>query len=354
MENNDRLIKSDDKILVTGAAGFIGKRVVASLLEYGFTNIRCLVRPASDPERLYTLLGIQSGDDRLEIFEGNLLSSKDCVNMSKDAKVIYHLAAGRGEKSFPSAYLNSVVTTRNLLEACLEYGCLKRFVNMSSFTVYTNCDKFHGRVLDESCPVEQRPSLRGSPYCFAKVKQEEMVMEYGRKHNLPYTIIRPGVVYGPGNEQIHGRVGTGTFGVFLHMGGSNKVPLSYVDNCADAMVLAGIVKGVDGEVFNVVDDDLPSSRLFLRLYKKQVKRFASIYVPHLLSYVLCMLWEKYSDWSEGQLSKNYNRKDWHNTWKRTIYKNEKLKQRLGWRQKVPTGDGLNKYFESCREKMHHA
>jgi len=354
MEVDNRIIKPDDRILVTGAGGFIGNRVVASLLEHGFTNIRCLVRPSADPARLNTLLGIKSGDARVEIFEGNLLSREDCTKMSKDVQVIYHLAAGRGEKSFPSAYLNSVVTTRNLLDACLQNGCLKRFVNMSSFTVYTNRDKPRGRVLDESCPVEQYPALRGSPYCFAKVKQEEMVMEYGKKHALLYVHVRPGVVYGPGNEQIHGRVGIDTFGVFLHMGGSNKVPLSYVDNCAEAIVLAGIVKGVDGEAFNVVDDDLPSSRHFLRLYKKQVKRFTSIYMPKLLSYAFCYLWETYSDWSQGQLPNAFNRKDWHTAWKKTIYTNEKLKQRLGWTQKIPTSEGLNKYFESCREKKRHA
>jgi nucleoside-diphosphate-sugar epimerase len=210
------------------------------------------------------------------------------------------------------------------------------------------------RELDEDCPIEKRPGLRGSPYCFAKVKQEEMVIEYGLKRQLPYVNVRPGVVYGAGNEQIHGRVGIDTFGIFLHFGGSNKVPLTYVENCAEAIVLAGIVKGIDGEVFNVVDDDLPSSRRFLRLYKNQVGRFPSVYVPHLLSYGLCYLWEKYSAWSQGQLPDSFNRKDWHATWEKTIYTNEKTKRQLGWRQKVPTSKGLSMYFESCRKKKHHA
>lgn len=354
MKTNNWLIRSDDRILVTGAGGFIGKQVVAGLLEHGFTNIRCLARPSANPDRMYSLLGMQSDDSRVDIFEGNLLSREDCIKMSKDVEIIYHLAAGRGEKSYPSAYLNSVVTTRNLLDACHQHGCMKRFVNVSSFAVYTNQEKPRGRVLDETCPIERYPALRGSPYCFAKVKQEEMVIEYGKKHDLSYVIVRPGVVYGPGNEQIHGRVGIDTFGVFLHLGGSNKVPLSYVDNCAEAIVLAGITEGIDGEMFNVVDDDLPSSRRFLCLYKKHVKRFTSIHVPKILSYAFCYLWEKYSAWSQGQLPNAFNRKDWHATWKKTIYTNEKLKQRLGWRQKVPTSEGLNKYFASCREKRRHA
>src|SRR5208283_5546268 len=139
-------------------------------------------------------------------------------------------------------------------------------------------------ILDESCPVEPYPEMRGDAYCYAKVKQDELVISYGRQFGIPYVIVRPGIVYGPGKEAISGRVGIDTFGFFLHLGGSNTIPLTYVDNCAAAIVLAGLVKGVDGEAFNVVDDDLPSSRQFLRRYKKNAKQFKSIYVPHLISY----------------------------------------------------------------------
>ena len=71
----------------------------------------------------------------------------------------------------------------------------------------------------------------------------------------------------PAKQRIHGRIGMDTFGVFVHLGGSNPIPFTFVDNCADAIALAGLKPGVDGEVFNVVDDDLPSSRQFLRMYK---------------------------------------------------------------------------------------
>ena len=123
--------------------------------------------------------------------------------------------------------------------------------------------------------METRPERRQEAYCFAKVKQDEMVLEYAQRFGLPYVIVRPGYVYGPANEAITGRVGIGTFGIFLHLGGSNTIPLTYVDNCADAIALAGLRPGVDGEVFNVVDDELPTSRQFLRLYKRNVSRFTS-------------------------------------------------------------------------------
>jgi nucleoside-diphosphate-sugar epimerase len=202
-------------------------------------------------------------------------------------------------------------------------------------------------LLDESCPLEGHPELRGEAYCFAKVKQDEIVTEYGKKFGIPYVILRPGFVYGPGNEPITGRVGIGTFGLFLHLGGSNPIPLTYVDNCAEAIALIGLKEGIDREVFNVVDDDLPTSRQFLCLYKRQVRRFRSIYIPHALSYVLSFFWERYSAWSQGQLPPAFNCRRWHSNWKKTYYSNAELK-RVGWTPLVPTREGLRLYFEACR------
>jgi len=245
--------------------------------------------------------------------------------------------------------MNSVVTTRNLLRATMGHGCLKRFVNVSSFSVYSNRNKPRRRLLDESCPIETEPADRSDPYMFGKTRQDEIVIKYGKAFGIPYVIVRPGCVYGPGNETITNRVGIAACGVFLHFGGSNTIPLTYVDNCAEAIILAGLKSGVDGEVFNVVDDDLPSSRRFLILYKKHVKRFPSIYVPHSASYILCCLWEKCSDWSAGRLRPKFNRKGWHAFWKRTQYTNAKLKDRLGWRPKVQPAEALDLYFKSCRD-----
>ena len=353
IDSQNSIIGPDDLILVTGATGFIGMRVVHNLMSRGYRNIRCLVRPSSKTSKI-TALCSHEKSAKLEVFRGNLLSKDDCLSLTEDAKVILHLAAGRGEKSFPDAFMNSVVTTRNLLEACLQRGQVRRFVNVSSFAVYANIGNPRGNLLDETCPAEVWPELRGEAYCFAKTKQDEIVTEYGEKYKLPYVIIRPGAVYGPGNLAITGRVGVGTFGLFLHLGGSNPIPLTYVDNCAEAIVLAGLKPGVDGEVFNVVDDDLPSSRQFLRLYKRNVKSFASLYLPRFASYGLCYLWERYSDSSEGQLPPVFNRSRWNSFWRPTRYSNEKLKHRLGWRPVVSTRDGLQTYFEACRAAEAHA
>jgi len=351
---DDFIVDPDDRILVTGASGFIGSRVLQSLLDRGSRNIVCFVRPSSELSEIEAIIEQVPSDARIEVCKGNLLSREDCEAAAKDAAVIYHLAAGTGEKSFPDAFLNSVVATRNLIEASLRFGSLRRFVLVSSFAVYSNCEKPNTNILDESSPIEEHPELRGDAYCFAKVRQEQLVTEYGKETGMPYVLVRPGSVYGGIKSDITGRVGISAFGPFLHLGGSNTIPFTYVDNCAEAIVLAGLVKGVDGEAFNVVDDDLPSSRTFLRLYKKSAKDFKSVYVPHVVSYALCYFWEKYSEWSARQLPPAFTRRRWHSEWKKTRYTNQKLKAMLGWMPKVSTAEGLRRYIEACTRNDRYA
>lgn len=346
MITRKQIIHCDDSVLVTGANGFIGSHVVCNLIGRGFRNIKCFVRPSGNMSRLGKLLESHK-DISVEIIKGNLLSRKDCEVATDGVSVVYHLAAGI-EKTFPGSYMNSVLTTRNLLDAGVENKYLKRFVNVSSFAVYSNFRVPSGGLLDESCQLESRFMERYEAYSFGKAKQDEIVEEYGRKYGIPYVIVRPGAVFGPGNRGLTGRVGIDTFGIFLHLGGSNRIPLTFVDNCADAIVLAGLVEGVDGEIFNIVDDDLPTSRAFLRTYKKNVRSFRSVYIPYPLFYGFCCVWEKYSRWSEGQLPPAFNRRRCAAYWKRNRYSNEKLKRMLGWMPNVPFDEAVRRFSEFAR------
>ena len=346
MTESKPLVNTDDVVLVTGANGFVGSRVVAALLRRGFTKIRCFVRPSGNVTRLREV--IADAPDSATILRGNLLSRDDCRTATRDVSLVLHLAAGI-EKSYPGSFLNSVVTTRNLIEEAQNSSKLRRFVNTSSFSVYSNSSLRRGAVLDETCDLEDDPVSRNEAYCYAKLKQDELVMEYGRRSGLPYVIARPGVVYGPGKPSLTGRVGIDTFGVFLHIGGSNRLPLTYVDNCAEAIVAAGLAPGIDGEVVNIVDDDLPTSRRFLRMYKKEGRRFFSLFVPYSLFYLGSWLWERYADWSAGQLPPIFNRRRCRTYWKGQRYSNSKLKRLTGWAPAVPFQEAARRYLADVRE-----
>jgi nucleoside-diphosphate-sugar epimerase len=332
--NSDYILSRDERILVTGSSGFIGTKVVATLLDYGFTDICCFVRPSSELSRLGKTLRQFNAEKKVEIVTGDLLSPTDCRKAAAGASIIYHLAAGM-EKSFAGAFMNSVLATRNLMDAFLHFGEPKRFVNVSSFAVYSNLTLSRGALLDENCPLEDAPQERFEAYGFGKLKQEELVKEYGEVHNLPYVILRPGYVFGPGKRELNGRVGTSAFGFLIQVNGSQALPLVFVDNCAEAVVLAGLKAGIEGEIFNVVDDELPTGQQFLKAYKRKAKSFVSIRVPYIVGYAMSLLWEKYSHWSKNQVPPAFNRRRCAAEWKGNRYSNQKLKERVGWRPKVP-------------------
>jgi nucleoside-diphosphate-sugar epimerase len=348
MMDSNRIIGLNDSILITGAAGFIGSKVVETLLSYGYRNLSCLVRETSNTSHLETI--IKSYDDaNVKIFKGNMLSREDCNRASAGASVIYNLVAGM-EKSFPGCFMNSVVTLRNLLDSIAHGRQLKRLVHVSSFAVYSNLEKRRGEVLDETCMLESKFMERSDAYCYGKVKQEELLEEYGKNYHIPYVIVRPGVPYGPGvKTQIHARIGIAPFGIFFHLGGSNRIPFTYIDNCAEAIVLAGVKKGVDGKAFNIVDDNLPTSGEYLNQYKKNVGHVKSIYIPYWLFHAFSNVWQKYSKWSNEQLPPAFNTRKCAALWKGNRYPNTYLKNEVGWEPRVSLEEGMKKHFAHLRK-----
>ena len=350
MNKSDFIISRSDPVLITGASGFIGTKVVKILLEYGFKNIRCLVRSSSNLTLLKKV--ILNNTTKVELVTGDLLSHDDCIKITEGSQLAYHLAAAMRDTSFESSYLNNVQTTKNLLNGIFQHATVRRFVNVSSYAVYSNMNLPRGALLDESCEREVDPIGRGDAYCNSKILQEDVVVENCKKNALSYVILRPAVVYGPDQKGIHRMIGRekkiGSFSIFIHLGGTNIIPFSYVDNCAEAIVLAGLREGADGESINIVDDDLITSNEFLKLYKRNVKNILSIKVPYKLFYVYSFLWEVCFRRFSDRLSKKFNRKTCSHSYKGNTYNNLKLKELLGWEPKVDSNEALDRYFEYQR------
>jgi nucleoside-diphosphate-sugar epimerase len=198
-------------------------------------------------------------------------------------------------------------------------------------------------LLDESCPLEESPEKRHDPYAYGKLKQEEIVRHLSRIHNIPFVILRPGTVFGPGKRELTGRIGFNLRGLFLHVGGSNQLPLTYVDNCADAIVLAGIRPNIANETFNVVDDDLLTSREFLRAYHQRRRHAVCLPLPYGAAYLLCALCEGCSKCFR-QMPRSFNRRRCAAEWKGNRFSNEKLRRQLGWKPIVPMKQALANFL----------
>src|SRR6266487_5123006 len=88
---SEYIVSRDERILVTGSSGFIGAKVVETLLDYGFTNICCFVRPSSLLERLEEVIRRFPAGKDVELFVGDLLSGDDCRRATEAIAIIYHL-----------------------------------------------------------------------------------------------------------------------------------------------------------------------------------------------------------------------------------------------------------------------
>jgi nucleoside-diphosphate-sugar epimerase len=333
------------KILLTGAGGFLGKRIANSLLAHGANDLRLHFRQ-QPPCGLIEGLRERYPRAKIEWAGANLLRRGALAELVDGVECVIHAAAGmRGATA--DMFANTVVGTRNLLEAAGARGT-RRIVLISSFSVYRTEQLGKGAVHDESLPLESVGVEKG-PYGYAKTRREQLFNELQRRFGFESVVLRPGVIYGPGGGAISPRVGINALGFFFSLGGSALLPLTYVDNCADAVAIAAL-KAPAGSAFNVVDDAVPSCGKYLADYRRLVTRLRTIRVPYwallLGSHVL--VW--YNRVSKGQLPAVFTPYVVRSMYRPLRYQNAAL-HGIGWEQRVPTSDGLTRTFAYLRERQ---
>jgi nucleoside-diphosphate-sugar epimerase len=316
--------------LVTGATGFLGRRLVRELTSEG-ARVRCLVRPSSRVDDLRESLP-NSQWDLVDVVRGELMNADDCRRALDGIDTVYHVAAGLTGSS-AVLFLNTVVPTRRLIDACLASE-IRRFVLVSSLGVYGAAALRRHSILDETCPVDTQPHRR-DPYTYSKLVQEQVAWEAHRDRGLPLVVIRPGVIYGPGRGLISNRIGLSIGGTLLRIGSGRKLPYIYVDHCATALRQAGMQPGIIGEAFNVLEDSLPTGRQVLTMYRRAGRKVRSLWLPQLAIGPLSSLYEAYSRWSEGQLPPVITRYRSDSIWKPLEFTNAKARTRLGWKPHLP-------------------
>jgi nucleoside-diphosphate-sugar epimerase len=335
------------KILVTGASGFVGSAVVRAALTQTTDQVICHVRGSSSLDRLQQVLP-QADRSRVTLVKGNLLSRMDAENVISDSDCIVHCAAGMPRSGTAPAdlYLNTVVATRNLLEA-MKGGPHRRLVLVSSFSVYETASLARGALVNEETPTERHHHKRGDPYALAKVHQEEVAREYADRLGFELVVARPGAIYGPGGGPLSARIGIELPGIFLKLGGRNLLPLSYIDNCADALMVAAMAPAASGMTVNVHDDDLPKCSWYLRRYRREVRRVRTVTLPYPLLLLASAMVEAYHQKTHGQLPPLLSVYRTRSVYVGRRYDNGRLKS-LGWRQAIPTEEGIRRTFASLR------
>jgi nucleoside-diphosphate-sugar epimerase len=227
------------KVLVTGAAGFLGRHVVAALRARG-TQVRALVRPGTDVQD-------RRWDDGVDVFEADLRTHPGLHASLDGVDAVVHLAArvtGTDDQRFQS----TVAGTERLL-AAVALSHSRRVVLASSYAVY-DWSRAEG-VLDEQTPLEADLYARDG-YAVAKVWQERVARRAATAQGFELTVLRPGFIWGPGNEWVDG-IGQRVGRVVLAIGPLKRLPLTYVENCADLFAEAAADPRAAGATLNVVD-----------------------------------------------------------------------------------------------------
>lgn len=240
-------------ILVTGANGFVGRRLCHVLTERGY-GVRAAVRQigagARDP-------GKNARDGAVQdVFPiGNIDSGTDWSDALIGVDSIVHLAARVhilqevSENPLESFRSVNVFGSKHLAEVAVRTG-VKRFIYVSSISV-------HGNSTGERAYVEEDEAYPRSPYAISKWEAELSLKSFAQESGLELVIIRPPLVYGPG-------VG-GNFLRLMRMAdrglplplGSVKNLRSFIgiDNLVELLVTCTSHPAAAGETFLVADGE---------------------------------------------------------------------------------------------------
>jgi nucleoside-diphosphate-sugar epimerase len=242
------------KILVTGAAGFIGSTLVDRLLRDGHdvVGVDCFTNYYSKTQKRHNL-ELAMNHPQFRLVERTIVSA-EWDKLLPDVEQIYHLAGQPGVRAswgqeFGRYLADNVMATQVLLEACVHHASsLKSMVYASTSSVYGNNPHrpFHETALPK--PI--------SPYGVTKLAAEHLCLLYRHEHKLPIKAVRYFTVYGPRQRPDM------AFHIFLKAildgkplpvfgDGHQRRDFTYVDDAVEGTIRAGAEIGRPGLVYNI-------------------------------------------------------------------------------------------------------
>lgn len=260
------------RLLVTGANGFLGRHVVQTLARAGHPVV-ALVRPAADLEDL-------AWGASVEVRRADLRNAPDLAGALQGVGAVIHLAASMSGSDF-ARFSETVTGTEKLLAAMSDSG-VGRLVLCSSFSVY---DWSHSSgTVDENLPLLQGPAAytRGG-YAAAKLWQERLARRMSLEHGWQLTVVRPGFIWGRGNECPRGSIGPAVGSFQLVLSAGRQLPFTHVVNSADCFRAVIENPASIGQTLNLVDGyPLSAWRFMGECLKHRPGKAVRVYLPHWL------------------------------------------------------------------------
>jgi nucleoside-diphosphate-sugar epimerase len=319
----------DVSILVTGASGFVGGRLVERLAREDQAKVVGSGRTFSNPDKLEKI--------GVELARADVRDIEAMKHLCKGKHVVLHLAAWleRGKGGEHDAYAVNVDATRALVKAAASAG-VQRFVLVSTVAAYglPNVDDIH-----EEVPVDvQQEGLYGKTKALGEIAAQEAA----RGTDLSLTIVRPAMIYGPGSTAwTIGMLKLVQKGVPVLFGSGGFAYPVYIDDLVDLLRLCAFRPEAAGEAFNASDASIPWEQFFGyygRMCGKRPRR-----VPMPIAHVIARLNETF------RLGLPLTR-DRLAIYQRLLrYPTTKAEQRLGFQVQVPIDEGMRRSETWLRE-----
>jgi nucleoside-diphosphate-sugar epimerase len=227
-------------ILVTGATGFLGTALVTELVKQQ-QPVRILAR---DAEKARAQFG-----DAVTVITGEITDQQQVQQAVDGITTIYHLVGRLYHPSVPTELYHQthVEGTRILLDACREQSQIQRIVHCSTTGV-------HG-VTGNTPAAENAPYAPTNPYEVTKLESELLALKFHHEYGLPVSVVRPGLVYGPGDLHLLGFFSSIRKGLFrVIAGGKALLHPIYIDDMTAAFLLCGERTEAIGRSYNIAGE----------------------------------------------------------------------------------------------------
>ncbi len=309
--------------LVTGASGFLGAAIVARLRADG-VRVRALVRPGR----------ACAADERCE---GDLCDDAALARAVAGVDWVIH-AGARVRTTGPWEEFEStnVRATRELIRLAVAAG-VGRIVHVSSLSVYAV--PRNNAVVREDDAYDDGGGERGS-YARSKLLADQAAMA-AIGQGAPVTVVRPGLLYGPGRRPSLARksAALGPFRLVLASPGY-LLPLAYVDNVADAIALAVASDRARGRAYTIVDVHARQAD-YARYYRRVTgASWRLVYPPLRLVRLAATLLER--GFRLVGRRAPITRHQVERTLRSATFVTRRAQDELGWQPRVPVTEALRR------------